>query len=226
MMILKLIDFLPHLLQIWVQSDFDYIHSVTKCRLPYAHVYKNSSLLGTPGLALLSKFPPSMVHFEQFVTNGSPFRIWHGDWFTGKGKNQSIDRIQISLALVDLVDRHWIRIDEGSGLQSPPLLYTCKSINRIRQSIPITIVFLFIQTHAQYNDREKLEDQYSMHRLCQMYQLAKFINLNINYTRNPDYSGKDVVILAGDLNVSPDDLHYKFLCKFRQENRKFDHLNE
>lgn len=72
-----------------------------------------------------------------------------------------------------------------------------------------------MQTHAQYNDREKLEDQYSMHRLCQMYQLAKFINLNTNYTQHSDYAGKDVVILAGDLNVSPDDLHYKFLCKYK-----------
>lgn len=72
-------------MQIWVESDFDYIHEVTKSKLPFAYFFKNSSLLGKPGLAIISKYVPLIVHFERFITNGSPFRFWHGDWFTGKG---------------------------------------------------------------------------------------------------------------------------------------------
>lgn len=69
--------------------------------------------------------------------------------------------------------------------------------------------------HAQYNDNEKLDDQYSIHRLCQSFQMAKFINLITSFSKNHHYAGKDVVILAGDLNVSPDDLPYKLLRTFK-----------
>lgn len=41
--------------------------------------------LNLTGLALFSKYQPTNLHFEKFATNGNPFKLLHGDWFTGKG---------------------------------------------------------------------------------------------------------------------------------------------
>lgn len=65
--------------------------------------------------------------------------------------------------------------------------------------------------HAQYNSNEKLDDQYSIHRLCQSFQMANFINLITSFSKSKRYADKDVIVLAGDLNVSSDDLPYKLL---------------
>lgn len=130
----------------------------------------NSSTSFRLGLALFSKYQPSNLHFEKFATNGNPFKLWHGDWFTGKGVAYAL--IPINGYNFHLFNTHF---------------------------------------HAQYTDNEALDSQYSIHRLCQSYQLAKFINLNTNFTRSQSYNGRDVVILAGDLNTPPEDLPYKLL---------------
>ena len=119
---------------------------------------------------MFSKYQPSNLHFEKFATNGNPFKLWHGDWFTGKGVAYAL--IPINGYNFHLFNTHF---------------------------------------HAQYTDNEALDSQYSIHRLCQSYQLAKFINLNTNFTRSQSYNGRDVVILAGDLNTPPEDLPYKLL---------------
>lgn len=69
--------------------------------------------------------------------------------------------------------------------------------------------------HAQYNSNEKIYDQYSIHRICQAYQLSKFINL-MTCAHNRKES-RELVILAGDLNTQAKDYPYfllgiKFIC--------------
>ena len=51
---------------------------------------------------------------------------------------------------------------------------------------------------------------YAIHRLCQSYQLAKFINL-ITATAVNVKKGKDLIVLAGDLNTSPGEPPFKLL---------------
>lgn len=66
------------------------------------------------------------------------------------------------------------------------------------------------QMHAQYDEDEKIGDMYSVHRICQAYQLSKFINLvaeNSAHSR----TGSDLILLAGDLNTSPGELPFKLL---------------
>ena len=66
--------------------------------------------------------------------------------------------------------------------------------------------------HAQYDENEKVSDPYSIHRICQAYQLSKFINLvavNSAHSR----TGSDLIILAGDLNTSPGELPFKLLSE-------------
>lgn len=54
---------------------------------------------------------------------------------------------------------------------------------------------------------------YAIHRLCQSYQLAKFINLVTATAVNVE-KGKDLIVLAGDLNTSPGEPPFKLLSKF------------
>lgn len=51
---------------------------------------------------------------------------------------------------------------------------------------------------------------YSIHRICQAYQLAKFINLVAENSSN-SRSGSDLILLAGDLNTSPGELPFKLI---------------
>lgn len=67
--------------------------------------------------------------------------------------------------------------------------------------------------HAQYDEHEQIGDQYSIHRICQAYQLAKFINLATESATN-SRDGKDLIILAGDLNIGCEELPFKLLSEY------------
>ncbi|KAI7697378.1 Sphingomyelin phosphodiesterase 2 [Sarcoptes scabiei] len=70
--------------------------------------------------------------------------------------------------------------------------------------------------HAQYDDNEKLIDQYSVHRICQAYELGKFINLmSCNCTNS---ASKDLIILAGDLNTCSKEIPYRLLTELTDLN--------
>ncbi|OTF78247.1 neutral sphingomyelinase-like protein [Euroglyphus maynei] len=66
--------------------------------------------------------------------------------------------------------------------------------------------------HAQYDLNEKIIDQYSIHRICQAYELGKFINLMSCNCMNT--GSKDLIILAGDMNTSSKELPYKMLSMY------------
>lgn len=89
-------------LQVWIQSDFEFIRSKTKSIYRFAHMFNNASILGTSGelgfsrlfshpldrfagLVILAKWIPRMIHFHPYTINGTPFRPFHGDWFSTKG---------------------------------------------------------------------------------------------------------------------------------------------
>lgn len=63
--------------------------------------------------------------------------------------------------------------------------------------------------HAQYDLNEKINDQYSIHRICQAYELGKFINLMSCNCTNTE--SKELIILAGDMNTSSKELPYRLL---------------
>lgn len=67
-------------------------------------------------------------------------------------------------------------------------------------------------THAYYKENESIYDQYSVHRVCQSYQLAKFINFISDTACNRNGgSGKDLLVVAGDMNSTSSELPYKIL---------------
>lgn len=66
-------------------------------------------------------------------------------------------------------------------------------------------------THAYYNENESVHDQYSIHRICQSYQLARFINFISDTACNRKADGKDLLIVAGDMNSTSSELPYKIV---------------
>ena len=71
--------------EVFIARDYQYLsRTVRKC-LPFSHWYKNSSLVGSCGLIILSQWPLMNVHFYQFRLQGHPLMFWHGDWFAKKG---------------------------------------------------------------------------------------------------------------------------------------------
>lgn len=66
-------------------------------------------------------------------------------------------------------------------------------------------------THAYYNENESVHDQYSVHRVCQSYQLARFIKFISDTACNRKTNGKDLLIVAGDMNSTSSELPYKIL---------------
>lgn len=65
--------------------------------------------------------------------------------------------------------------------------------------------------HAYYSENESIQDQYSVHRMCQSYQLARFINFITDTASNRKVHGKDLIIVAGDMNSTSSGLPYKIL---------------
>ncbi|KAH7643744.1 neutral sphingomyelinase-like protein [Dermatophagoides farinae] len=160
---------------VWIQSDFEYIRTKTKSKYRFAHMFNNASLLGTSGLVIMAKWTPQFIHFHPYSINGSPFRPFHGDWFSTKG----VAYVRIEL-------------------------------------LGLNLHLFSTHMHAQYDLNEKIIDQYSIHRICQAYELGKFINLmSCNCTNT---GSKDLIILAGDMNTSSKELPYKMLIELTDLN--------
>jgi len=55
------------------------------------------------GLAIFSKWHPTHIDYMPFTVNGSPFRPWHGDWFTGKGKQINSQEMNFGIKINFLI---------------------------------------------------------------------------------------------------------------------------
>lgn len=66
-------------------------------------------------------------------------------------------------------------------------------------------------THAYYIENEPINDQYSIHRVCQSYQLARFINFISDTACNRSSNSIDLIVVAGDFNSTSSELPYRVL---------------
>lgn len=72
--------------------------------------------------------------------------------------------------------------------------------------------------HAQYDLNERIHDQYSIHRICQSYETAKFIELMTSYGSGASET-RDLIVLAGDMNASSKELPYRLLGSCDSEHK-------
>lgn len=69
--------------EVWIKSDYDSLRQKLSAVFPFSHYYR-SGIIGS-GLVVFSRHPISRVAFHRYALGGSPGRIWHGDWYAGKG---------------------------------------------------------------------------------------------------------------------------------------------
>lgn len=69
--------------EVWVKSDYLFLASELVEVLPHSK-YFESGIIGS-GLCIFSKVPIRRFFFMPFQANGYYYKVWHGDWFSGKG---------------------------------------------------------------------------------------------------------------------------------------------
>ncbi|KAF2359183.1 Endonuclease/exonuclease/phosphatase [Trinorchestia longiramus] len=69
--------------EVWNPQDYKTIAAKLKDILPHSHFFY-SGVIGA-GLCIFSKSPLTSVHFHPWSVNGLPHKIYHGDWWGGKG---------------------------------------------------------------------------------------------------------------------------------------------
>ena len=67
--------------------------------------YFPSGLVGS-GLLILSAFPIQETHFHRFPKNGKLYKIWHGDWWAGKGIALARVRLPDNNGFLDFFNTH------------------------------------------------------------------------------------------------------------------------
>lgn len=90
--------------------------------------------------------------------------------------------------------------------------FSGKGVAYVRVDIDSLSLHLFsTHMHAYYHEDEPLQYQYSIHRICQSYQLARFINFIADTACNRLTDSSDLFIVAGDMNSTSSELPYKVL---------------
>lgn len=69
--------------EVWVDSDYETIRQAVETTLPSAHYFLNG--IGGSGTCIFSRTFIQDATFHEFALNGYPQKLWHGDWFVGKG---------------------------------------------------------------------------------------------------------------------------------------------
>uniref|UniRef100_A0A6A7FNX4 sphingomyelin phosphodiesterase n=1 Tax=Hirondellea gigas TaxID=1518452 RepID=A0A6A7FNX4_9CRUS len=69
--------------EVWSINDYNIIALKLKPVLRYSHFFF-SGVIGS-GLCMFSSTPLNSVHFHNWSVNGLPHKVYHGDWWGGKG---------------------------------------------------------------------------------------------------------------------------------------------
>ncbi|GFN77901.1 neutral sphingomyelinase [Plakobranchus ocellatus] len=146
--------------EIWVKSDFHLLREKLQKKLPFSH-YFYSGAIGS-GICVFSKHLITETMYYSFHLNGHPHKVFHGDWFGGKGVGMC--SLYIEGLDINLYCTHF---------------------------------------HAEYNPGQ---DEYEAHRLAQAIELCQFVRRTS--------SNCDMVIVAGDFNITPSQLGYKVITQY------------
>lgn len=97
--------------ELWLKADY---RRLVQC---LAHVYPHttyfySGAVGS-GLALFSRYPIAQTHFFPYVLGGKPERVWHGDWYAGKGIGVAV--LRVAGTVVSVVNTHMVAAYNGTG---------------------------------------------------------------------------------------------------------------
>ena len=69
--------------EVWCEADYREVCKLAGAKLPHSHYFR-AGTIGS-GTVVFSKVPILQAVFTEFSQNGLPHRVWHGDWWAGKG---------------------------------------------------------------------------------------------------------------------------------------------
>ena len=69
--------------EVWTTEDFERIRQAVQDTYPFYHFFDNG-IIGS-GTCIFTRAQIRDATFHEFTMNGYPHKIWHGDWFGGKG---------------------------------------------------------------------------------------------------------------------------------------------
>jgi len=69
--------------EVWVEEDYETIKTLVSDTFPHSHFFDNG-IIGS-GTCVFSRVQIFDATFHEFGMNGYPHKVWHGDWFGGKG---------------------------------------------------------------------------------------------------------------------------------------------
>jgi sphingomyelin phosphodiesterase 2 len=69
--------------EVWMGEDFERIRVAVSDTLPHSHFFDNG-VIGS-GTCIFTRAQINDATFHEFTMNGYPHKVWHGDWFGGKG---------------------------------------------------------------------------------------------------------------------------------------------
>ncbi|KAK3782718.1 hypothetical protein RRG08_037717 [Elysia crispata] len=127
--------------EIWVKSDFHMLREKLKKKLPFSH-YFYSGAIGS-GICVFSKFLITETMYYCFHLNGHPHKIFHGDWFGGKGVGMCsllIDGLDINLYCTHFHAEYNPGHDEYEAHRLAQAIELCQFVRRTSSNCDMVIV--------------------------------------------------------------------------------------
>ncbi|KAL5287040.1 SMPD2 family protein [Megaselia abdita] len=88
--------------EVWTENDYNTLQEKTKHVLPYNH-YFYSGVIGA-GICIFSKYPIIGALFHAWSVNGYFHKIFHADWFGGKGVG--LVKILVNNQVINVYNAH------------------------------------------------------------------------------------------------------------------------
>ncbi|GFS13257.1 neutral sphingomyelinase [Elysia marginata] len=127
--------------EIWVKSDFHMLREKLKKKLPFSH-YFYSGAIGS-GICVFSKFLITETMFYCFHLNGHPHKIFHGDWFGGKGVGMCsllIDNLDVNLYCTHFHAEYNPGHDEYEAHRLAQAVELCQFVRRTSSNCDMVVV--------------------------------------------------------------------------------------
>lgn len=188
--------------EVFCQQDAQLFASRLRPSLPYSHWFTNSSIVGSPGLMMLSRWPLAAIHQRTFSLQGSPMKFYRGDWFAGKG----VGYVRVVVPSGSRENHHHLNYNSKSQRAG---LFESRA-----RSHHLTVHFFNAHLLASYGPESTRESQFAVHRLAQAYELATYIESIMSETTAKGHShppDDSLLLLAGDLNTRLTDPGYDLL---------------
>lgn len=220
--------------EVWVVDDYEKIKHATRSVLPYSH-YFYSGVTGS-GLCIFSRWPIEDIMFHQWPVNGYVHKIFHGDWFGGKGVGLchiSTNGIHINIYTTHLHAQYDAHDDEYLAHRAVQAFDTAQFIRLTADGAHLSVLAGDLNTHPGNLCHQliqhcaQLEDTF--HKQPAENQTGTFdcsrnsYAVKSNVMKNPNGERIDYILYRAGLNAQVDVLEYSMPLQSRVPEQEFSY---